>query len=131
VPDNQSKELAKYRLTKAGECAMAASSLLTDGLYAHSANRSFYTIFHTIRAVLALEGVDFKKHSAVISYFQQHYIKTGVFDRKYSDYAKEAFSIRMDGDYEDFYIVSKEDADEQLKHARIFLAAVEKYIGER
>ena len=126
--ENGAKELAKYRLTKAGECVMAASSLLTDGLYTHSANRSYYAIFHAIRAVLALDGVDFKKHSAVISYFQQHYIKTGVFERKYSDYAKEAFSIRTDGDYEDFYIVSKEDADEQLKHARLFLAAVEKHV---
>jgi len=128
VLENGAKELAKYRLTKAGECVMAASSLLTDGLYTHSANRSYYAIFHAIRAVLALDGVDFKKHSAVISYFQQHYIKTGVFERKYSDYAKEAFSIRTDGDYEDFYIVSKEDADEQLKHARLFLAAVEKHV---
>ena len=128
MPDNQTKELAKYRLAKAGECVMAASSLLTDGLYAHSVNRSYYAIFHTIRAVLALDGVDFKKHSAVISYFQQQYIKTGIFERKYSDYAKEAFSIRTDGDYEDFYVVSREDADEQLKHARVFLAAVEKYI---
>ena len=110
---------------------MAASSLLTDGLYAHSANRSYYAIFHAIRAILALDGVDFKKHSAVISYFQQHYIKTEIFERKYSDYAKEAFSIRTDSDYEDFYVVSKEDAEEQLKHARRLLSAAEKHIDEQ
>lgn len=130
MPDNQAGTLAKYRLAKAGECAMAANSLLVDGLYAHSANRAYYAIFHTIRAVLALEGVDFKKHSAIIAHFQQHYIKTGIFDRKYSDYAKEAFSIRTDSDYEDFFVVSKEEAEEQLKHARQFIAAVQKHIGE-
>ena len=130
MPDNQNRELAKYRLAKSGECSVAANSLLTDGLYAHSVNRSYYAIFHAIRAVLALEGVDFKKHSGVISYFQQHYIKTGIFERKYSDYVKEAFTIRTDSDYEDFYVVSKDDALEQLKHARQFIAAVEKHIGQ-
>ena len=128
--ESQNRELAKYRLTKSGECSVAANSLLMDGLYAHSVNRSYYAIFHAIRAVLALEGVDFKKHSGVISYFQQHYIKTGVFERKYSDYVKEAFTIRSDSDYEDFYVVSKDDALGQLEHARLFIAAVEKYINQ-
>ena len=66
MPDNQNMELAKYRLAKSGECSAAANSLLMDGLYAHSVNRSYYAIFHAIRAVLALMGVDFKKHSGVI-----------------------------------------------------------------
>ena len=130
MPDSQNRELAKYRLAKSGECTVAANSLLMEGLYTHSVNRSYYAIFHAIRAVLALEGIDFKKHTGVISYFQQHYIKTEIFERKYSDYVKEAFTIRTDSDYEDFYDVSKNDAFEQLNHARQFIAAVEEYINK-
>ena len=129
MPESQSMALAKYRLSKSVECSIAANRLLEDGLYAHSVNRSYYSIFHAIRAVLALEGVDFKKHSGVISYYQQHYIKTGIFERKYSDYVKEAFTIRTDSDYEDFYVASKDDALEQLEHARQFIRAVEEYIN--
>ena len=128
MPDSQNMALAKYRLSKSVECSLAANRLFLDGLYAHSVNRSYYAIFHAIRAVLALESVDFKKHSGVISYFQQHYIKTGLFERKFSDYVKEAFTIRTDSDYEDFYVVSKEDSQEQLEHACQFIKAVEKYI---
>ena len=32
------------------------------------------------RLILALDGVDFKKHAGVISYFQREYVKSGVFD---------------------------------------------------
>ena len=128
MPNNAQIELAKYRLAKSGECIAAAENLLSNNLLSHSVNRSYYAIFHLTRAVLALEGVDFKKHSAVIAYFQQHYVKTGIFDRKYSDYIKEAFSIRADSDYEDFYVVSKEDAEEQISHAKQFLNAVEDYM---
>jgi uncharacterized protein (UPF0332 family) len=112
VLKNQRIELSIYRLTKAEECIKAGNSLLSDSLYTHSVNRSYYAIFHTIRALLAMDGVDFKKHSAIIAYFQQHYIKTGIFERIYSDYAKSAFSIRTESDYEDFYVVTKKEAEE-------------------
>jgi len=130
VPESQHKALAKYRLSKSTECSLVANSLIVEGHYAHSVNRSYFAIFHAIRAVLALEGVDFKKHSGVISYFQQHYIKTGIFERKFSEYVKEAFTIRTDSDYKDFYIVSKNDAEEQLDHAYQFINAIENYINQ-
>jgi len=44
--------------------------------YASANNRAYYSIFHAMRAVLALEQKDFKKHSAVIAQFTQSYLKT-------------------------------------------------------
>ena len=41
-----------------------------------------YSIFTGVRAVLAKDGIDFKKHAGVIAYFQKEYIKTGEFDKK-------------------------------------------------
>ena len=130
MPNDNRKRLAKYRLEKSGDCIKAAENLLASDMLVHSVNRSYYAIFHTIRAVLALEGVDFKKHSAVIAYFQQHYVKTGLFENKYSDFARDAFSIRADSDYEDFFVVSKEDAEEQIVHAKQFLNAAEVYFTQ-
>jgi len=130
VLENQNRDLAKYRLAKSNECYVAANSLFTEGLYAHSVNRSYYAIFHAIRAVLALTGIDFKKHSGVISYFQQHYVKTEIFERKYSDFVKEAFTLRTDSDYEDFYVVSKDDALDQIEHAKQFITAAEEFINK-
>ena len=70
-----------------------------------------------VRAVLAKDGIDFKKHAGVIAYFQKEYIKTGEFDKKYSKYLQAAFQIRNNCDYSDFFIVSREDAEEQYQHA--------------
>ena len=74
-------DLARYRFSCAEECLQNAKDLLAlgnQGLKA-SANRSYYAFFHAMRAVLALEGKDFKKHSALISYFRQQYMQPGVF----------------------------------------------------
>ena len=39
-----------------------------------ASNRAYYSIFHAIKAILALEQTDFKKHSSVIAYFNKEYI---------------------------------------------------------
>ena len=127
------RALSEHRLAKAEECYRAAESLLEEGLFPDSANRSYYAIFHAVRALLALDSVDFKKHSGVISYFQQQYVKTGIFDREFSDIVKDAFAVRQNCDYEDFFLVSKADVVEQLKNARRFIDVIRAHIraGQR
>lgn len=131
MPDPSTHALSEYRLSKAEECYRAAESLLSENLFTDSANRSYYAIFHAVRALLALDGVDFKKHSGVISYFQQQYIKPGIFEKELSDIIKDAFSIRQNCDYEDFFLVSKADVSEQLQGARKFIDAIQTYIQTR
>ena len=74
--------------------------------------------------------MDFSKHAGVIAFFQKEYIKTAIFDKKYSKYLQQAFQIRNSCDYDDFFIVSRQDAEEQYERAIEILAVIEKYIKE-
>ena len=98
-------------------------------MYDTAANRSYYAIFHAARAVLALDGLDFKKHSGVISNFQMRYIKSGIFDKQLSNIIKSAFSLRTESDYEDFYVISKTDVENQVSEAEVFFRAISEYIN--
>ena len=100
-------------------------------MYDTAANRSYYSIFHAMRAVLALDGKDFKKHSGVISCFQKDYIKTGVFRKNLSEIVKSAFSLRTESDYEDFYIIPHEYVIKQVAEAEEFFNEIKRYIDER
>jgi len=120
--------LAKYRLEQARECLQMADVTMQTSLK-NSLNRSYYCVFHAMRAVLALDKFDSKKHSGIISAFRQRYIKTNIFPRHFSDIIEETFEIRNDSDYEDFFIIAESEAVQQLENARIFLTAVEEYIG--
>ena len=62
-----------------------------------------------MRAVLALDKLDSKKHSGIIAAFRQKYIKTGIFPEKYSDIIRDAYNMRNSSDYEDFFVVTKDD----------------------
>ena len=68
--DENRISLCKYRIEKAYECLKSAVILKNVGDYTSSANRSYYSIFHAMRAVMALDGEDRKKHSGVVAYFQ-------------------------------------------------------------
>lgn len=101
-----------------------------DNYLKGSLNRSYYAIFHAMRAVNALSGFDSKKHSGVIAYFNQYYIKTKEFDNSLSTIVQQAFKTRNKSDYDDFYIVSRDEVEEQLQNAEIFIMTVEKYLRE-
>ena len=122
--------MVKFRLDQARECLQVAMANMETSLNS-SVNRSYYCIFHSMRAVLALDKYDSKKHSGIISEFRCRYIKTGKFALHFSDIIKEAFEIRNGSYYEDFYVVAESEARQLLDSAREFLEAVEEYISKQ
>ena len=128
-PDARHFALSKARLEQARNCLTASYSLMDLALHKDAANRSYYCVFHALRAVLALDGFDSKKHSGVIAEFQRRYIKSGVFATSFSKVIESAFTVRGKSDYEDFYVISKADVSAQLENAKAFLSAVETYVS--
>ena len=96
--------------------------------YASANNRAYYCIFHAMRAVLALDTLDFKKHSAVISQFTLRYLKTEVFSREYGKLITNASLIRNRSDYEDFYTCSITDTETLVAGAANFLHEVTAFL---
>ena len=125
------KELAGYRMERAKEMLSAAEDNLKIGQYKTSLNRSYYVIFHAMRAMNILKGFDSSKHSGVIAYFNKEYIKEGIMDRELSVIIKSSSFLREKSDYDDFFIVGRTETENQLASAKVFLEAVEKYLTEQ
>ena len=123
------RDLSKYRLERAKQDLKDAQKTLELEMYSVAANRSYYAIFHAARAVLALKMTDYKKHSGVIIGFRKDFIKTGIFDKKMSAIIKNAFDLRSETDYEDFYIIPKEDVTAQVEEAEYFINNIENYLA--
>ena len=119
------KELAGYRMDRAKEMLVAARENLEIGQYKTSLNRSYYAIFHAMRAMNILKGFDSSKHSGVIAFFNKEYLKENILDRNLSIVIKNSAFFREKSDYDDFYIASKQEAEKQLEEAERFLDAVE------
>lgn len=122
------RELANYRLERAKEMLYAAEDNLRISQWKTALNRSYYAIFHAMRAVNILDGFDSSKHSGVIAYFTQNYLKTQKLDRELSKIIKEASYLREKSDYDDFYIASKAETEKQVENAKLFCDKVEQYL---
>lgn len=131
MPDQERVDLSKHRIEKSAEMLSDAEELLKTESYRSSNNRAYYCIFHAIRSVLALDGVEFKRHSGNIQYFQKEYIKTGIFSEEDSDIILSASEIRNASDYDDFYMVSKDTTEELVKSAMVFYEKVRIYLDNR
>ena len=129
--DNEEIEvLSKYRLNQAKENLEEAEALFNINKFKGANNRAYYAIFHAIKAILALEQTDFKKHSSVIAFFNKEYISKKIFSRELGKRVNEARFFREKSDYVDFYIVTKDECQTQIESAKLILENVEKYIKE-
>ena len=129
MPDERVVALSRYRLERSEAMISSAKRDFDSGDYASANNRAYYCIFHAMRAVLALDNADFKKHSAVIARFGQDYLKTDRIDRSFGPLITTASLIRSRSDYEDFYICSIEETERLLDGAQAFLTAVKAYLA--
>lgn len=121
-------ELSKYRFKRAQEILEDAKILLNEKSFASSVNRSYYAIFHALRAVTALDGFDSSKHSGVISYINRNYVKEGIFQKQLSKILDTSFRLCEKADYDDFFIISLDTAQEQLLKAETVMNEVETYL---
>ncbi len=125
-----SKELANHRLEQAKE-DLAAGNLLYDKNFFKSANnRAYYSIFHSIKAVLALEPIDFRSHKSVLAYFNKNYINTEIFPKTIGRKIVNASSMREDSDYDDEFVVDSNKTKEQLKTAEELINLVEDFLSK-
>lgn len=118
--DNFIVELINYRLEKALDELELAEHCINVKKFSKSLNCSYYTIFHSARALLAIEKLDFKKHSGVIAYFIKTYINTNILDNELGEIIRSAERERNKSDYQDFFTVSKDEALEQMTKAKLF-----------
>ena len=108
-----------------------AERCLSDGFYKDSINRSYYAAFYCIKAVLALGTVDFKRHKDVMAYFNKEYVATNVFPRELGRKLSTLKQLREKSDYDDFYIASKTQAEEQYETAKAVLEQINSYLNKK
>lgn len=122
------KELANHRINVAKTDLEAAEMNFEKGYYRTSNNRAYYAIFRAISACLALEFKAYKHHAQVIGNFNKDFVHTGIFPKELSRKISRVQEVRHASDYDDFYLLSIQDAKEQLEIAKEVVSMVESYL---
>lgn len=122
-------EFALYRLDRAKQEQSTAELLYKENKLLAANNRAYYSIFYAIRAVLAMEKIDFKRHKDVLAYFNKNFVKTEIFPRQIGRKIVLASKVREDSDYDEEYEPSAETTFLQIQTAKELIELVEKYLN--
>lgn len=121
-------ELIIYRLEQADESLQSAEILCGNEKFRPAVNRSYYTMFYSVLALIVTENYSTSKHAGVISIFDKEYVKKGIFPHEMSKWLHESFDLRQRADYTEMFTVSKERAVELIGNAALFLSRVRDYL---
>jgi uncharacterized protein (UPF0332 family) len=105
----------------------AAETLIKDGFYDIAVSRAYYAMFYCATAVLLTKGLHFSKHSGVISAFNLHFIKPGIFPQDSFKQLRDIYEARSESDYA-LTSISKEEAVTILESAGTFVNKLISYL---
>jgi uncharacterized protein (UPF0332 family) len=115
-------------LAKARESLNVARMICERGSHGFAASRAYYAMFYVVEALLLGEGLEFKRHSAVIAAFGERFQKTGRVPAGFHRMLITAEECRELADYEISTSVSARLAQEQIDSAQMFLDLAEKML---
>lgn len=121
------RDLVLYRIETAKEDLKSAKVLRDADSYRGANNRAYYAVFHAINAVHGMKGVAYKRHKDAIGNFNKEYVKTEIFPREIGRKIASVEEIRHASDYDDFYITTVDEVNEQIAIADEFIQMVEEY----
>ena len=125
------RDLVLYRIETSKSDIKAAEILLSAREFRGANNRAYYGIYYAISAIHALDGNAYKRHKDALANFNKNYVKTEIFPRKLGKRIVESEEIRHASDYDDFYIATREEAEEQIQTAKELVKLVEEYVRQR
>ena len=124
----KSMDLCIYRIGNASETLATAKLCMDHKRYKDAINRSYYAVFYAIKAVLALKEVDFKRHKDAVAYFNHNYVATGIFEREIGKRLGRQKRKREASDYDDFYMASLAEAEEQYESAVLIVEYIREFL---
>ena len=125
------RDLVLYRIETSKSDIKAAEILLSAREFRGANNRAYYGIYHAVSAIHALDGNAYKRHKDALANFNKNYVKTEIFPRKLGKRIVESEEIRHASDYDDFYLATREEAEEQIQTAKELVRLVEEYVRQR
>lgn len=126
--DERRRDLCQYRIEQARESLKASKIMLDNKMVKDSINRSYYSAFYAMKAVLAIEEKDFKRHKDVVAYFNKMYVVTGKFPKDLGRMIAKLQQLREKSDYDDFFVVSIAKAEQQIMTAEKVITEVDYFI---
>ena len=113
-------DVEKY-LRMADETLREMEHLMAGGFYKAVIKRAYHAMFNAASAALSSKGVQSGTRQGIVSEFNDALIKTGLIDKKFYKYFRQAFNTRTESDDHSF-------ASADLRQAQTHLMRVKEFV---
>jgi uncharacterized protein (UPF0332 family) len=107
----------------ANETLREMEHLIAGGFYEAVAKRTYVAMLNAATAALLAKEVRSDARQAIVSGFNDAFVKTGLFDEKVYKYFRQAFNSRAESGDASFASVDHGQAQADLLRAKEFIAA--------
>lgn len=118
------RDLIQYRINRANETLEEARVLADSNHWNACVNRLYYACFYAVSALLSKHDLTSSKHSGVRSFFNQHFVKTGMIEKETAEIYNALFERRQEGDYDEFVRFTETDVSPWMKEAKLFVTVI-------
>ncbi|MBP9993963.1 MAG: HEPN domain-containing protein [bacterium] len=109
LSDEERKIVIGLETEKARKTFAEIEILRQAGLWDNIANRMYYAAFHAVSALLISNGHIVGTHQGAVIMLHQHYIKTGILEKKYGTLYSRLQTMREQSDYNCTYNATEEE----------------------
>lgn len=128
MKEQDREALSKYRIQRARETFDEISILVENGLWTTAVNRLYYASYYAVIALLIKNEINTNTHAGVRQMFGLHFVKTGIVDKDLGKFYSSIFTMRQNGDYEDYFEFAEEDVLGWLEPANQLITKIEELL---
>lgn len=129
LSDKDREEMIKHYMEKSEKALKDAILLLGTDSYDAAANRAYYSMFQSEKALLLTKGILGDSHKHVHRSISKEFVKTGQLPDDIYKKIDKVQSIRTIGDYSGTKSVTEQEAKEAISEAKNFLDITKELIN--
>lgn len=114
LKEEDRKVLVALELEKTEKTLHEMEVTRQNGLWAMTANRLYYALFHAVSALLINDRHEVGTHRGAVGKFSLFYVKTGLFTPAEGRLCSQLQSLREDGDYNCSIDIQQDEVEEKL-----------------
>ena len=124
----EKRQKIQLEIEAGNESLDAVKTLMEKGLYRSAISRTYYGLFHYIRALLYTQGLEPKSHEGLEHLFGLHFVKAGRVDRGSAKLLARLQKYREQSDYGLVTVFTKEDVGQELAEVERFVQSIQGYL---
>jgi uncharacterized protein (UPF0332 family) len=109
-------------LRAADEVLYELEHLMAGGFYKGVVGRAYSAMLHAATAALEAKEIKGETRQGIVPAFADAFVKSGLLDKKYHQYFRQAFNVRWHTDSTSFVSVDSRQAQTTLVRAKDFIA---------